>query len=526
MNCISAAKIRLFIAITLCYQVLCGCTSSPSTPLPSSPQVSLVSSDIVTNEPETIVSGLVELNYGVEVQSLGTAKAGIPTVERGIWKCLVTELAAGDNTIVVKLTSPTGTVQSLPLTVKRTASAPLLKIDSIPPFVKTTRMQIQGRATPGNSVEIVLDAAISVVGTVASDGTWSIALDGLREGVNILTITSRDSAGNMARQHAVIRLKTSPPLISVPSSISTRAMNYRLSGSVEPWALVSLTAAGETTPRNIQVTGEVWSTTLTGLAPGNNNYLLTVVDRADNSVQVPVTITVPPAEIIAHRGESTLAPENTLAAINLAWLRGVTSVEIDVYLTTDNRLVVIHDESTMRTAGVDYVVWSSPSALLRTLDVGRFMGSQFTGEKIPFLEEVLASLPAGRKLWIEIKSGPEIVPFLKKVIYESGKDKQVVLHSFKQESLTAAHAELAAIPCYMATAVIGNVTDFLREVVANGFAGILVDVALIDEALITAAHDAGIEIHGWTVDDIPTFLALDVKRIDGVITNRPSVLRP
>ena len=95
-------------------------------------------------------------------------------------------------------------------------------------------------------------------------------------------------------------------------------------------------------------------------------------------------------EIIGHRGASYLAPENTMASFMLGWEKGA-DVELDIYLTTDNRIVVIHDGTTRRTAGTDLKVAASSSEELRKLDVGRFKSEQFAGERIPFLEDVVKS---------------------------------------------------------------------------------------------------------------------------------------
>ncbi len=116
-----------------------------------------------------------------------------------------------------------------------------------------------------------------------------------------------------------------------------------------------------------------------------------------------------PVEIIAHRGASYDAPENTLAAVRLGWERQA-DVEVDVYLSKDNRMVVIHDASTKRTArGVDLKVKETDAEELRKLDVGSFKDQKFAGERIPFLAEVIETVPPAQKLYIEIKCGKECI---------------------------------------------------------------------------------------------------------------------
>ena len=107
--------------------------------------------------------------------------------------------------------------------------------------------------------------------------------------------------------------------------------------------------------------------------------------------------------LMAHRGESFIAPENTLSAFKMAWDKGAKAVELDCYLTKDHKIVVMHDASTKRTGGVDLVAKDTDSAELRKLDLGKWKGEQFAGEKMPFLSEVLATIPKGGKLFVEIK---------------------------------------------------------------------------------------------------------------------------
>jgi glycerophosphoryl diester phosphodiesterase len=94
--------------------------------------------------------------------------------------------------------------------------------------------------------------------------------------------------------------------------------------------------------------------------------------------------------IIAHRGESFDAPENTLAAINLAWERGAEAVEIDIQFSKDRELVVIHDTDTKRLAGIDKKVVDQTLEELKKLDVGVWKDIQFKGERVPTI----------RKYWI------------------------------------------------------------------------------------------------------------------------------
>lgn len=116
-----------------------------------------------------------------------------------------------------------------------------------------------------------------------------------------------------------------------------------------------------------------------------------------------------PIEIVAHRGASIEAPENTLAAVELAWQLGSDAVEIDVQLTRDGRLAVIHDATLERTAGIDRRVRDVDTSELRAIDVGSWKGDTWRGETISELPEVLTTIPTGGRLFVELKGGADSV---------------------------------------------------------------------------------------------------------------------
>lgn len=112
-------------------------------------------------------------------------------------------------------------------------------------------------------------------------------------------------------------------------------------------------------------------------------------------------------KIVGHRGASKDAPENTLESVQLAWEQGAYAAECDIIRTRDGKLVLMHDDSTKRTAldGIDLLVEHTDWRELQQLDVGSWKGGKWHGVKIPLLEEVLRAIPEGNHLFIEIKSG-------------------------------------------------------------------------------------------------------------------------
>ena len=132
--------------------------------------------------------------------------------------------------------------------------------------------------------------------------------------------------------------------------------------------------------------------------------------------------------IVAHRGSSFDAPENTLPAFELAWKQGADAIEGDFLLTKDNQIVCIHDGSTKRLADRNLAVRGSTLEELRKLDVGSWKHEKFKGTRIPTIAEVFATIPKGRKIFVEVKCGKEIIPYLVKEIGKSKlKTEQVVL---------------------------------------------------------------------------------------------------
>lgn len=109
-------------------------------------------------------------------------------------------------------------------------------------------------------------------------------------------------------------------------------------------------------------------------------------------------------KIIAHRGASAYAPENTMAAFRLAWHMGADGIELDCHLSEDGVPVVIHDPTLKRTAGIDRTVASCSAAELAAIDVGGWKGAEFTGETVPLLSDVLRQCPPGRTVFIEMKA--------------------------------------------------------------------------------------------------------------------------
>lgn len=239
-------------------------------------------------------------------------------------------------------------------------------------------------------------------------------------------------------------------------------------------------------------------------------------------------------EIIAHRGASYLAPENTLASAKLAWEKGADAVEIDVYLSKDNRIVVIHDSNTARTAGASLMVGKTESSVLRRLDVGSWKGEEFVGERIPFLEEIIKTIPRKGRLFVEIKCGREILPTLRQIIIRSGKASQIVIIGFGLETVTASKELMPKIPTYWVKRTdkdekteerLPHDTKLIQTVREKGLDGLDVHYAGVTRDFMDAVKISGQKLYVWTVDDPEEAIRLDRLGVSGITTNRPLWLR-
>jgi glycerophosphoryl diester phosphodiesterase len=240
-------------------------------------------------------------------------------------------------------------------------------------------------------------------------------------------------------------------------------------------------------------------------------------------------------EIIGHRGASWDAPENTRAAVALAWQQGADAVEADFRLTRDGQVVAIHDDSTLRQTGVDLRVSEHTLDELRHLDFGGWKAVQFRGERIATLAELLATLPPGKRFYIEIKCGPEIVgPLAATIDAADVAEERIVLICFSAAVLTATRQALPRSPNYLVVEFLHDphsclwypdANAMLAEAVAAELTGMDLMAARVDVQLANAVREAGLDLCVWTVDspdEARRLIDLGVRRIT---TNRPAWLR-
>lgn len=236
-------------------------------------------------------------------------------------------------------------------------------------------------------------------------------------------------------------------------------------------------------------------------------------------------------EIIAHRGASHDAPENTLAAVRLAWSQGADAVEVDVHLTADERLAVIHDPDTQRTSGIATRVASASLGELQQLDVGSWKAPTFAAERVPALDDVLALVPVGKRIFVEVKSGPEAIGALVRSLARSRlSPAQIVVISFDLEVARRAKQQLSRCEvCWIVERDSPEgrlgVEEIVRRTRAAQLDALDLEAEWVDEAWATQARANALKLYVWTVDDVALAQRLDAWAVRGITTNRPGWLR-
>lgn len=242
--------------------------------------------------------------------------------------------------------------------------------------------------------------------------------------------------------------------------------------------------------------------------------------------------------IVAHRGASFDAPENTLSAFRLAWEQSADGIEADFHVTSDQKIVCIHDVDTKRTGGVKKVVAQSSLADLQSLEYGSWKSPEFKGEPLPTFLDVLKIVPPEKYFVIELKTGPEIVPLLKADLESFTQPlPKILIISFKQETVAECRRALPGLKSHWLTGYkqdketgIWNpnatgVTDGLKESMADGL-GTQGKREVFTESFLKDLKSNGLkEFHVWTIDEPDDAKYFQKLGAFGITTNKPALIR-
>ena len=227
-------------------------------------------------------------------------------------------------------------------------------------------------------------------------------------------------------------------------------------------------------------------------------------------------------EISAHRGASLVAPENTLSAVRQAIVDGATYVEVDVQRTADGVVILSHDADLMRLSRKPLIISESTYEELRAVDVGRLFSTEFTGERLPTLEEVIEASRGKAKLIVELKSyrgdSDQLVADVVQMFRSHDLFSDAVIMSLEYSEVQQVERLDPMITTgFVASAALGNISKLNVDFLA-------VSKAMATNTFVATAHSQGKQIYVWTIDDPGEMSTMIDRGVDNIITNDPRAL--
>lgn len=233
-------------------------------------------------------------------------------------------------------------------------------------------------------------------------------------------------------------------------------------------------------------------------------------------------------EVQAHRGASAIAPENTIAAFRAAAEAGAKWVELDVALSADGTLVVIHDDSVDRTSSGKGSLGELTGAEIGALDAGAWFDPGFAGERIPTLAETIAALgELGLSANVEIKqhkhhkSLDQLVCAVQADISKRAANTQIMISSFDPEALKAMHALEPELEMAMLWG--RPPEDWAEQLAAIPATTIHMHFKALSIGLLEETTKRGIKVRAWTCNDPVQLVSFWGAGLSGVITDNPKV---
>ncbi len=226
--------------------------------------------------------------------------------------------------------------------------------------------------------------------------------------------------------------------------------------------------------------------------------------------------------IIAHRGASGAAPENTMAAFERAIQDDADWVELDVQETADGRVVVIHDSDLMKIGGVNLAIRDATYEQLQDIDVGSWFAPEFADQRVPLLADVLVLCKGRVGVFIELKyygHDERLEERVVDIVEAAGMESDIVVMSLKYGGIQKVR-ELRPewrIGLLTATAV-GNLTRLDADFLA-------VNAGLATGSFVRGTHRRGKDTYVWTINDRVEMARFIVRGVDGIMTDEPAMLR-
>ena len=229
-----------------------------------------------------------------------------------------------------------------------------------------------------------------------------------------------------------------------------------------------------------------------------------------------------PALIIAHRGSSAIAPENTLAAFRLAAEQHTDFIEFDVQESADGQVLVVHDSDLMKVGHNPTKIWDGDAASLRSVDIGSFKDPRYSAERVPTLAEALAACKGRCRVIVELKSyghDQKLEERVAAIVEDAGMENDCMFMSLDREMVRKMKA---LRPSWRVGLLVARAIGDLTELKADFLA---VEARMATRSFVQRAHSAGQDVFIWTVND-PAWMFVALSRgVDGLITDKPDLAR-
>lgn len=228
------------------------------------------------------------------------------------------------------------------------------------------------------------------------------------------------------------------------------------------------------------------------------------------------------ALVIAHRGSSATAPENTLAAFRLAAEQRADYIELDVQESLDGEVVVVHDSDLMKVGGSPLKIWEGEAAALRGIDIGTYRAPRFSAERVPTLAEALEACRGRCRVLVELKSyghNQQLEQRVVDIVEAAGMASDCMFMSL---DLDMVRRLKALRPDWRVGLLVAKAIGDLTELKVDFLA---VEARMATRRFVRRAHHANQDVYIWTVNDAAwAFVALS-RGVDGLITDKPDGAR-
>jgi glycerophosphoryl diester phosphodiesterase len=229
-------------------------------------------------------------------------------------------------------------------------------------------------------------------------------------------------------------------------------------------------------------------------------------------------------QIIAHRGASAGAPENTIAAFELAISDGADGIELDVHLSKDDQPVVVHDFTLERTTDGAGPVRLRTVRELKRLDAGGWRGARFRGQRVQTLQEVLERFRGRVRFWIELKGGSDLYPGIEERVLSTLEVYDVVETSLVQSFDLGALSRIGGLSRDVRLGALVSRGPVQLDGLP-GIAALCPEASLVSQAVVSKLKEAGLESYVWTVNEPAQADRLVEWGVSGLITDLPGSLR-